>query len=352
MHETDVAPMTTTTPIRIAVFGAGFMGSTHARAYARLPGVEIAAIYARSGERAQPLAHEVGSTFTTSVEDILADESITAVDICLPTPEHRSSLEAALSAGKHVLLEKPLALTEDDARAMVDAAAASDQIVMIAHVLRFWPEYVELKRIIDSGEFGRPLAAYATRRQPFPAWSKQFGQSDLTGGAIIDMLVHDYDALNWVLGAPRTVTAHAHRNRRSAGLDQAQVLIGYDGAQAVSDGGMMMPESYPFTSALEVLCENGAIEYHFRAGGRSFEIGEPTNALTVYRAEGDPETLTVEQSDPYENEVAYFIDCVRSGARADRATPEDALSALRIALAARDSAERGTTIDLDEHEGQ
>jgi predicted dehydrogenase len=336
----------TTTPIRVGVLGAGFMGSTHARAYAKLPGVEIAAIHARSGKRARPLAEELGSVFTDSLDRVLGDDSIAAVDICLPTPEHRPSLEAALAAGKHVLLEKPLALTEPDARAMVDAAAASDRIVMIAHVLRFWPEYVELKRVIDSGELGRPLAAYATRRQPFPAWSKQFNQSDLTGGAIIDMLVHDYDVLNWILGTPRTVTARALRNERSAGLDQAQVLIGYDGAQAVSDGGMMMPESYPFTSGLDVLCENGAIEYHFRAGGRSFEIGEPTNTLTVYRTEGDPEPLTVEQSDPYENEVAYFIECVRSGTPANRATPEDALAALRVALAARASAEQETTIDL------
>ena len=335
-----------TTPTRIAVLGAGFMGGTHARAYAKLPGVELAAIHARSGERAGPLAEELGATFTDSLDDILGDDSIAAVDICLPTPEHRSTLEAALAGGKHVLLEKPLALTEADARAIVDAAAASDRIVMIAHVLRFWPEYVEMKRTIDSGVLGRPLAAYATRRQPFPAWSKQFGQSDLTGGAIIDMLVHDYDALNWILGTPRTVTAHALRNKRSAGLDQAQVLIGYDGAQAVSDGGMMMPESYPFTSALDVLCEKGAIEYHFRAGGRSFEIGEPTNTLIVYRAEGDPETLTVEQSDPYENEVAYFIEGVRTGKPAERATPGEALAAVRVALAARASAEQGTTIKL------
>lgn len=342
----DPTMMTTTSPIRIAVLGAGFMGSTHARAYGRLPGVEIAAIHARSGERARPLADELGSTFTDSLDQILGDDSISAVDICLPTPEHRSSLEAALAAGKHVLLEKPLALTESDARAIVDAAAASDRIVMIAHVLRFWPEYSEMKRIIDSGELGHPLAAYATRRQPFPAWSKQFSQSDLTGGAIIDMLVHDYDALNWVLGTPRTVTAHALRNQRSAGLDQAQILIGYDGAQAVSDGGMMMPESYPFTSALDILCEDGAIEYHFRAGGRSFEIGEPTNTLTVYRSKGDPETLTVEQADPYESEIAYFIECVRTGSPAGRATPQDGLAALRVALAARASAEQGTTVDL------
>jgi predicted dehydrogenase len=142
------------------------------------------------------------------------------------------------------------------------------------------------------------------------------------------------------------VLARALHNPRSDGLDQTQVLIGYDGSSARVDGGMMMPDSYPFTSRLEVLCERGAVEYHFRAGGRSFEIGEPTNELSVYRAEGDPEVLTVEQSDPFENEVAYFVECIREGKPATRATPADAHRALQVALAARASATSGEPVTL------
>ena len=89
---------------------------------------------------------------------------------------------------------------------------------------------------------------------------------------MIDMMIHDYDALNWIFGAPQAVTARGMRNSRSGGFDQVQVLIDYaDGASALVDGGMMMPE--PFSSRLEVLCEEGAMEYAFRAGGRSVEMG-------------------------------------------------------------------------------
>ncbi len=322
------------------------MGGTHARAYATLPDVEIAAIFAHTGNRAEPLADELGSVWTSDLDRVLRDDSIQAVDICLPTPEHRPMLEAALDAGKHVLLEKPLVLTDEDAKAVVSAVESSDRIVMIAHVLRFWPEYMELKRVIDSGELGRPVSGNTTRRQPFPAWSTLFKQADITGGAIFDMLIHDYDALNWVLGSPTTVTAHGLRNPRSGGFDHAQVLIGYGEATGIADGGMMMPESFPFTSRIEILCERGAVEYHFQAGGRSFEVGEPTNTLTVYRNEGEPEQVTVDQSDPYTNEVAYFIECVAAGRSAARATPADARLALRVALAARDSLERGGSIEL------
>ena len=181
----------------------------------------------------------------------------------------------------------------------------------------------------------RPLSAVATRRQPFPAWSDLFSRADLTGGAVVDMMIHDYDTLNWLFGAPTTVHAYGHHNPRSNGYDQVQVLIDYGDASAMVDGGMMMPESYPFSSTLQVLCERGAIEYHFRAGGRSVEMGAGVNDLILYPADGEPQKLAVKQQDPYVAECAYFVECVRTGVQADRATPHDARRALQVALAAR-----------------
>ena len=107
-----------------------------------------------------------------------------------------------------------------------------------------------------------------------------------------------------------------------------------------------MPDSYPFTSRFEVLCEHGAVEYHFRAGGRSLEEGEPTNALTVYRNEVAPEPIELEQADPYERECAYFVECVRNGTPASRSTPADAMAAMRVSLAALASAEHGGSVTI------
>ena len=336
--------------VRVAVLGAGFMGGTHARAYAAMPDVEVAAVFAPSPGRGRPLAEEIGSRWSDDMAALFADPEIDAIDVCLPTPQHREATEAALAAGKHVLLEKPIALSLDDARALVAANEETDHILMIAHVLRFWPEYVEIARRVGSGELGAPRSGFASRRQPFPAWSALFSRSDLTGGAVIDMMIHDYDALNWVFGAPRAVTARGERNPRSGGYDQVQVLIDFaHGASALVDGGMMMPESYPFSSRLEVLCENGAMEYHFRAGGRSVEMGGGVNELTLFPSEGEPLRLAPTQTDPYAAECAYFIDAIREGRPADRATPADALHALAVSLAARESLERGgETVQLED----
>lgn len=334
--------------VRIAILGAGFMGSTHGRAYHKLDDVEITAIYASSAKRAEPLAAELETTWTNDIDSILRNDSIDAIDISLPTPEHRRSVEAALAAGKHVLLEKPLSISMDDASAIVAAADASDRIVMIAHVLRFWPEYVALKHIIDSGELGTPQFVSAVRRQPAPDWTEGGPQGHLTGGSLHDMLIHDFDAANWVLGVPTSAYAIGGFNPKNQAVDQAQVMVAYPGASATIDGGSTMPESYPFTSRFEVLCDNGAIEYHFQAGGRSFEVGEPTNELTVYRNQGDPEVIEVEQADPYESEVAYFVECVRNGSAATRATPTDGMRAMKVSLAAQASAERGTPVLIGE----
>src|SRR5688500_13555335 len=123
--------------VRVAVLGAGFMGGTHARAYGAMAGVEVAGIYAPSGRRAEPLAAEVGTTWSDDLGALIGDPAIEAVDVCLPTPQHRAATEAAIAAGKHVLLEKPLALTREDADALVALGERTDKVFMVAHVLRF-----------------------------------------------------------------------------------------------------------------------------------------------------------------------------------------------------------------------
>lgn len=327
--------------MRVGILGAGFMGSTHGRALQKIPGVEIAGIYGLSEKRAKPLAEELGSTWTTDLRALIDDPSIDAIDICLPGPQHRETAEAAIAIGKHVLLEKPITLTLEDADALMALAGKTDRVFMIAHVLRFWSEYVEIANRVGSGDYGKVVSALAYRRQPFPAWSQLFARSDLTGGAVLDMMIHDYDVLNWIIGQPRAVSGRGILNPVSGGFDQVQVMIDYGSASGLVDGGMMMPESYPFTAVLHVLCERGAFEYTFRAGGRSVEVGGGVNELVYYPNEGDPEELKVEQQDPYFAEVAYFVECVKNGAPATRATPEAARSALKVGLAAREAVAHG-----------
>ncbi len=156
--------------VTVAILGGGFMGAAHAGNYAALgERVRVKTVYSRTREKAQRVADLVGADISADLEAAIADPEIEAVDICLPTLLHRTTAELAFDRGKHVFLEKPLALTLEDGEAIVRAAAASDRLLMVGLVLRFWPEYVELQRRVSSGELGRPLradgfAALAARR--------------------------------------------------------------------------------------------------------------------------------------------------------------------------------------------
>ena len=131
--------------IRVAILGARFMGATHAAGWQALGRrARVTTVCARTAVHGRAVAQAVGAAFSTDLDSVLADPDVDAVDICLPTPLHRSATERALGAGKHVLLEKPIALTLADAEAIARTAAKSDRVFMVALVLRFFPEYAEI----------------------------------------------------------------------------------------------------------------------------------------------------------------------------------------------------------------
>jgi predicted dehydrogenase len=322
--------------ITVAVLGAGFMGSAHTANYKALDGrVRVKAVVSRSLDRAAKVAETVGAEASTDLDAVLRDPEVDAVDVCIPTPAHRDATERALAAGKHVFLEKPIALTLEDADAILQAAAASERLFMVGLVLRFWPEYVELQRRVAAGEVGR-VNAVATRRLSPPAdWAEWFGDRSQTGGTAVDLLVHDFDQMNWLLGTPRSVFAHEPVR------GHVHALVEYDGASAIAEGSMAMPRSYPFSSNIRVQGEDGAAEYAFSAapaeGGGNIGESQGPRGLRVYPADGEPVTVPVESADPWGPEIAYFVECIERGREPEQGTGEQAREALRVSLAANRS---------------
>lgn len=330
--------------INVGILGAGFMGSTHARGYAKLHDVKLRAIFSRSAEKAAKLAKEFGATATTDMESLVKDPQIDVIDISIPTPWHKEYTLKALEAGKHVLCEKPMALTVEDAEAMAEAAEKSGKILMVAHVLRFWPEHVALRDFVQSGKAGRALAATSSRLSSRPTWGEWFAHHDQTGGAVLDLMVHDADMLNWLFGRPKAVYAKGHRGE-PGGWDHVLMLADYGFGKGFVESSVMMPAEYPFTMTLSVLCEKGSMEFTFRAAGTGVETGVPEGTkLTVYESGKPPYPLPAEKGNAYDREVAYFIECVRAGKKPEVVTPEDGVWAVRVCLAARESIETGKVI--------
>ena len=329
--------------MKIGILGSGFMGGTHARAFAKIPGVSVAAVSSRHIEKAEKLATEVGARGTTDDRSIIEDPSIDAISNTLPTHLHAPATIAALQAGKHVLLEKPFALTAGNCDGMIAAAQETDRTLMVAHVLRFWGEYVSLVDFVDAGKLGNPISAVATRLSQMPAWADWFANPAWSGGAVLDLCVHDFDAVNWLLGAPKSVYARG-RELKPGLWNDVHAIVDYGHANAIVDGSEFMPQGYPFTAALKVLCEGGVVEFMFRAGGVSVEMGGGAS-LTVHEA-GKSYALTAGPGDAYDNQAAYFVDCVRNGVKPALGTPEQARLAVATADAARRSLESGAVVSL------
>jgi predicted dehydrogenase len=324
--------------MKIGILGAGFMGLTHAQSYAKIPGITIAAVSSRHLEKAEKLARAYGARATTDDRSIVEDPSIDAISNTLPTHLHADLTIAALRAGKHVLLEKPLVLDATRADALLAAPRETGRVLMIAHVLRFWGEYVALVEFVQSGKLGKPISATAARLSQPPGWSDWPLDPALSGGAVLDLCVHDFDMLNWVLGAPRTV--YARGRERLPGLwNDVHAIVDYGAANGMVDGCLVMPQGWPFTSALKVLCEGGVVELTFRAGGVSVEMGGGAS-LMVHEA-GKAWKLPPKPGNAYDNQAACFVDCVRRGVQPTLGTPEQARLAVAVANAARRSLESG-----------
>jgi predicted dehydrogenase len=319
------------------------MGATHAQAYAARADVRVVGVWSRDAGKAAALAAEVGARPYPAAEALIADPTIEAVSVTLPTHLHAATTIAALEAGKHVLVEKPMALTLAECDAMI-AAAQPGRVLMVAHVLRFWPEYMAVYSYVKSGALGRPLSATAFRLLGQSAPEGWFADPAQSGGAVLDLHIHDLDALNWFFGMPRTVYARGRQGPTGA-WQHALTVVDYGHAQGFAEGSALRPEGYPFTMGLWVTCEGGTVEFAFRAGGAQVDARDSAQSGIVAHTPGrPPQPIPSPGGDGYANEITEFLMCIRDARPPANGAPAQARLAVATALAARRSLETGAVV--------
>lgn len=327
--------------VGIAIVGHGFMARTHADAYATLgERVEVRYIVGRSRERASELAESIGATATDRLDEALEDDAVQAVDVCVPTDAHRDVAVRALTADRHVLLEKPIALNLEDADAIIAASERSTAFLMVGLVLRFWPEYVALDRLVADGAIGRPRIYSGSRLSPPADWNTWMADVSRSGGVVVDLLPHDIDQALALLGPATSVSARGTE-------DEGHILLTLaheGGGVSVLEGSMAMPRSFPFSSTARVDGTLGSAEYRFRVGqveegGNLGEAAEPAG-LQVFERDS-VRSIEVEPGDPFGAEVEAFVNHMERGIAPQRATGMQARDALAVSLAARRSLARG-----------
>lgn len=295
--------------MKFVLVGCGFMGRMHATVLGKLTRAQLVAVVDVDAERRASFSEKFGVPAFSTLDEAVRETQPDAADICLPTYLHREYTEKAAHLGLHVLCEKPMARTASDAQAMINTCELAGVRLMIAHCIRFWPEYAHLKALKDSGELGKLTSINMTRYGQFPTWSAENWLADegKAGGAALDMHIHDTDYALYLLGEPVHMSCYGTNDGR--GIGQIYTTMQFrDGAVAHLQGGWNLPAGTPFKMAFRAIFE----------GGVAIFDGCP---LTIYREGKDPEVVTFESESVegggnisdlggYLPEIAYFVECV------------------------------------------
>ena len=330
--------------LRVGVIGVGWFGTVHCRAIADHPQLELAALCDKADERLAEMAREHGVARTsTDYRALVDDPEIDVLAVVTPWDHHAEPALAGLAAGKHVLVEKPMASTVEDCRRMCDAARGGGPVLMMGHICRFNPRYVSAKREIDAGRIGKVVAINARRNVPARWVTDQLE----TIGPILHTCSHDTDIMLWLTGA-KVVSAYAQtvNTLGCAYDDTAHVMYRFDsGASAIYEGAWCMPDGSPFDldERMTVIGTEGFIHIQdtFPSIGVCSKEGFKSPDTTYW-----PELHGI-TAGALRDEWSYFARCILDSTRPTVITPEEAMEAVRTILAAHESATSGAVATLD-----
>lgn len=331
--------------MRIGLVGTGSMGQAHAPAWQQLQeiGAELVGVVANRQSSAAAFAEQYGIQAYTSLDELIADVDI--LDICVPTNLHKDMTLQAAKAGKHVICEKPIALTVADARAMIEACEEAGVRLFIAHVVRFISAYVAAKNTIDAGNIGKPCVIRLSRvgYQPRKSNDNWFVDVQRSGGMMLDLMIHDYDFARWIGGDVTRVFAKSVRGKEpNSPADYALVTLRFDdGAIAHIEGGWVYPVGF-FRTAMDIAGTDGVIEWM------------SDNAQTLYTHLANPPETEADEvavpsakaaDSPFTAQLGHFYKSIEDNTE-PLVTAEDALAALEIGLAAIESAKTGKPVHI------
>lgn len=334
--------------INLGIAGMGYIGQVHLEAARKVPGVQVLAVATLEPEKIRDLTP--GLQIYPSYTDLFRDNRLDAVVIGLPTDLHEQAAIKAAECGRHILCEKSMALDAASARRMLQAAQAHDRILMVAHILRFWPQYARIKELIDAGEIGSIRSVTCSRLSKYPPWSSWFRDPARSGGALLDLQIHDVDFIHWILGHPQSVYTVGIQSPTGS-WDHVHTTLTYPHAQACIESSLMMPEAWPFSTSILVYGSEGALEYTFRVGTNIQERDQASQSFRLYKNDGTVSEPTASTEDAFVAQLSYFVRCVTERQPPRRCPPEETCQVMQVMTASRQSADSGRIIALGEEQG-
>jgi predicted dehydrogenase len=314
--------------VKVGIVGIGFMGMIHYLAYQRLRGAEVTAICTRDPKKLAGDWRGIQGNFGPPgvqmelgpigryrrLDELLSNAKVDLVDICLPPAQHADAAIAALRAGKHVLCEKPIALTTRQAARMTAAAKQYRRLLMVAHVLPFFPEYAYALKLIQGGRYGRLLGGHFKRIISDPRWLPDFYDPRVIGGPVVDLHIHDAHFIRLIAGMPRAVCSTGRMHDQGGVVEFVTSHFVYQNhlPAITATSGVIAQQGRPFTHGFEIYLERATLFFDFAA----LADGSQSTPLTVLTADGKVERPRLGSGDPLDGfvmELNEACQAVRRG---------------------------------------
>lgn len=328
------------TMTRIGLVGAGGMATVYADRIEDRNGAVVGGVASPNSAESFVAEHVPSADAYADVETLCSAGDVDAVAVLTPTHTHPDIVETAAEYGCAVICEKPLARTMEGARTIAGIVEETGITFMTAHVVRFFPEYVEAKERVAAGEIGTPGVVRARRAFGFAGGRGWFDDTEQSGGVLLDLAVHDFDYLRWVLGGvERVFTRHAGWEREGYSEVSLTTLRFENGAVGHVEATAVEVPTVPYTTSFEFAGDEGLIEFDL----------DDTRPVEYYGTEEvhvprDPVGHDLPlRKDGYYHQLEQFIECVESGTEPSVGV-EDGIASTRLSLAAIESAERGVPV--------
>ena len=340
---------------KVAILGAGFISEIHLESYHRfIPEAEVVAVYARNPDKAKEFAekHHIAKWYT-DVDKLINESQCEIVDICLPNFLHADACIKAAQAGKHIIIEKPLAITLEECDAMIDACKKANVKLMYAEELCFAPKYERVRHLVKEGAVGDVYMLKQSEKHSGPHTDWFYDINLAGGGVLMDMGCHAMQWFRWMLGNVKAKSVYAsmstvYHKQRTKGEDNSVVIVEFEnGVTAVAEnswakhGGMDDKSEVHGSGGViyaDLFMGNSAISYSKHGYGYAMEKADTTVgwSFTVFE-----EVF----NQGYPHELKHFVDCVRNN-KDPLVTGEDGRVVLEILYAAYASAGQGKKIML------
>ena len=330
--------------MKVAVIGVGSMGKNHARVYSELPEADLVAVADADQKLVAATAGKHGARAYTDYREMLEKEKPDAVSVVVPTAMHEEVGMAALEAGAHVLMEKPIAATVEEGRRLIEKARAVKKQIMVGHIVRFNPAMQALKQKLADGDLGRIFQVFCRRAGPFPARIRDVG-------VVVDLAPHDVDVMRFLIGAePLRVYAETEQRIHTDHEDLVWGLLRFpDGVVGSLEINWLTP-----TKIREVLVlgERGLFRiddltqdlYFYENAQVNSELWPALKTLKGV-SEGHMIRYAIQRYEPLKAELQAFLGTVKEG-KPVPVSGEDGLEALRLALALVESGQKHQVIEV------